>query len=155
MFYLMKSVAKFNLIILDAMKSEKEYAEKLISLTNKIITQKISLIKKTSVTITKLNYNSKKGLLKKEIKSCINDIKDIKKQIPQYSDLYSNFEAEEARWKQLSVMVKSLNVNNIKSFKLTLNKYLADYEKALIDTQSLMQSEINDIDVFLNKRKVA
>jgi len=151
----MKSVAKFNLIILDAMKSEKEYAEKLISLTNKIITQKISLIKKTSVTITKLNYNSKKGLLKKEIKSCINDIKDIKKQIPQYSDLYSNFEAEEARWKQLSVMVKSLNVNNIKSFKLTLNKYLADYEKALIDTQSLMQSEINDIDVFLNKRKVA
>jgi len=151
----MGSVAKFNKIILESMKAEKEYAEKLISLTNKIMAEKINLIRQILTTTSKLNYNSKKKLLKSEIKSCIHDIKKIKKQIPKYSELYSNFEAEETKWKQLEILIKSLNAGNIKNFKLTLNKYLTDYEQALINTKTLMQTEINDINKFLSKRKVA
>ena len=152
----MKSVAKYNAIIIDAMKSEKEYAEKLISLTNKIIAIKISLIKKTVATTSELNYNTKKKILITEMKSCIKDIEKIKKQIPQYSDLYSDFEAEKTKWENLLLMVQEqLSVTNIEVFKNTTNGYLADYKQALVNTKALMQTEINDINKFLNKRKVA
>jgi hypothetical protein len=151
----MKTVAKFNKLILNSMNEEKEYAQRLISLTKIILAGKINLIRSLSATISISNYNTKKKLLDLEIKSCIKEIKKIEKQIPEYSELKSRFETERTKWEQLKVLIKDLNSGNIQNFKLTLNKYLNDYKQALINTQTLMQVEIKDIDEFLNKRKVA